>query len=358
MAHIDFDFMIVGQGLAGSVLAHHLIDMNQKVVLLGSSKGHSSSKVAAGLYNPITGRKMVKSWKAGELFPYLTSYYSKLEAESNEKFLYDMEMYRPFLSVEEQNEWIGRSADENYATFIEQIHLEPSYKGIKDSYGGLKLKGTGYVALPQFLKVMSAHIQKIGGLIIDDTFNYDNLVVSETSIVYGDLHAKRILFCEGTGAEVNPYFGWLPFKLVKGEIIEIEAELISDFIINRGVFVIPLGNNRFKVGATYNNFDINWNASNEGKLQIENKLQELVNVNYKLINHYAGVRPATRDRKPFIGMHPKYKNVGIFNGLGAKGVSLSPYFANQFALHLVNQSALDQEVAIDRYFKFYEEENN
>jgi glycine/D-amino acid oxidase-like deaminating enzyme len=48
---------------------------------------------------------------------------------------------------------------------------------------------------------------------------------------------------------------------------------------------------------------------------------------------------------------PKHPQVGVFNGLGTKGVSLAPYFAHQFAELLVNGSEIEEEVQIGRYFK-------
>lgn len=348
-----FDFLIVGAGLAGSILAHHLVLLNKKIAIVHSPTMNSSSRVAAGLYNPITGRKMTKTWKANDLFPYLHKYYKDFQVAAGCSCLNDMPMFRPFLTLEDQNEWQGRSADSTFDQFLDSINLESKHSYAYDHYGGLTLKQTGFLSVGSFLSAMHQHLLSLGMKIIEETFEFNEL--NQFGVLqYKSQTAEKIIFCDGSDAAKNPLFKWLPFKLVKGEILEIEADLPNDLIINRGVFVIPLGNKRFKVGSTYNNREVNWETSDEGKSHIEAKLKELINVNYTVVAHYAGVRPATRDRKPFIGMHPKYKNVGIFNGLGAKGVSLSPYFANQFALHLVNQSALDQEVAIDRYFKFYE----
>ena len=73
------DILIVGQGLAGSLLALELEKRKKNVMIIDNNPSVSSSKVAAGLYNPITGSKMIKTWLADELFPNLSKYYQDLE---------------------------------------------------------------------------------------------------------------------------------------------------------------------------------------------------------------------------------------------------------------------------------------
>ena len=43
---------------------------------------------------------------------------------------------------------------------------------------------------------------------------------------------------------------------------------------------------------------------------LENKLKAILDVNFKTIDHFAGIRPATKDRRPFIGTHPEFENIG------------------------------------------------
>ena len=347
----EYDFIIVGMGLAGVTLTQHLLDQGRSVYAIQEEKSQSASRIAAGLYNPITGRKMTKTWKADKLFPYLIEYYSGLEDKWNSKFLHEIEIYRPFISTEEQNEWSARTADEAYIPYVNKVYYESRSVNARDSYGGISLKLAGYLDTNRFLDHAIEAFLTIDNFQIDHTeFIEGDLKLLDDFVEYNGIRAKQIIYCNGPKTKDSHLFGWLPFSPVKGEILEIESELLSDLIINRGVFVLPIGDNRFRVGSTYDNNDLEWSPSEKGRLMIEEKLKELISVNYKIVGHSAGVRPATRDRKPFIGMHPKYKNVGIFNGLGTKGVSLAPYFANQFTQYLVNQSALDSEVNIERFY--------
>ncbi len=349
----EVDFIIVGQGLAGSTLSYQLTKLGKKIAVFDTQRETSSSWVAAGLYNPITGRKMTKTWRADDLFPFLKQYYSEIEKICGETLLNPMGIYRPFVSIEEQNEWEARTADETYEKYIERINQKSEFWPIKDGFGGIHLKQSGFLDVRNYLAAITGILKNKGVVYNKVAFDIALMRLDRDGVRYNDIEAKRVIFCDGRASMENSYFKWLPFKLVKGEILHIESKMTLNKIINRGVFVIPHTENHFRVGATYDNFDLTLSTTPKGRLQIETKLKELIDVEYAVKEQYVGIRPATRDRKPFIGIHPKYKSVGIFNGLGAKGVSLAPYFANQFAQHLVNQSALDKEVDISRYFSFY-----
>ena len=67
MSKSSLDYLIVGMGLAGSALAYFLSKNGKKIALIDNNIDQTSSKIAAGLYNPITGRKMVKTWMAPKM---------------------------------------------------------------------------------------------------------------------------------------------------------------------------------------------------------------------------------------------------------------------------------------------------
>ncbi|MBR9998761.1 MAG: FAD-dependent oxidoreductase, partial [Cyclobacteriaceae bacterium] len=165
-----------------------------------------------------------------------------------------------------------------------------------------------------------------------------------------EIAAGKIIFCEGYTAAGNPYFNRIPFRPVKGEILYIRPEDSVEFIFNRQIFIIPWDEGFYKVGATYD-----WNYKDtrptiQAKNYLEDKLNRFLNVNYRITGQVAGIRPATLDRRPVIGLHPEHSSVGIFNGLGSKGVSLAPYFARMFVEYLLNNRELDKEVDIKRFY--------
>ena len=163
-----------------------------------------------------------------------------------------------------------------------------------------------------------------------------------------------VIYCEGYNGKFNPHFSYLPFNPVKGEIVDIEIQNLDlQEIINQGVFVIPLGENKFRLGATYKWDILDDVSTEEGKTILIEKYQKLMKSQMRILSQKAGVRPATKDRRPFLGMHPEIENIGIFNGFGSKGVSLAPFFGKQFVDFLVHQKELYSEVNINRFASLY-----
>jgi glycine oxidase len=306
------------------------------------------------LFNPITGRKMVKTWKADELFPFLRDFYAKMEQNFSAKFLHYKATYRPFFSVEEQNEWMGKWADPAYGEIIDEIKTKPSFgERLQDPFGGLVLKNTGYLDIPVFLNASKA-FWKAKSAFIEKRFDENAVEFNEDYIRWDGLEAQKLIYCSGIAAAKSKYFEWLPFHPLKGEVLELDTQLPDDEIIfNRGVFLFKDANYKIKCGSTYEWRKVNLEPTAEARNELLEKLLHIFKSEVIVKNHWAGIRPSTFDRRPFIGMHPEKKLLGIFNGLGTKGVSLAPWFAVKCCDYLVRGSSLDETVSISRYFSLY-----
>lgn len=346
----EVDFLIVGQGIAGSLLAYELIKREQRVVVFDlENEKQSSSFAAAGLYNPITGRNMVKTWMADELFPTIASYYQELERLTGASFHKAMPIYRPFYSMEEQNDWQGKASTDTFAPYIDHIHTTPQgLNHVIEPYGGISLRHTGYVDLPKALTALKAYFRD-KGMYQSEVFHNEQVNVSDQVVNYGQWKAKAIIFCEGTRVVNNPFFEGLRMRPVKGELIDIKTDFPSNQIVNRGVFMIPRGE-VIRVGSTYDNRNLSWQPTAEGRSIIEEKLSKLYQGAFEVVGAFAGIRPATFDRRPFLGFVKNSPGIGIFNGLGTKGVSLAPYFAPMMADFLLGKGAILQAVNVNRGF--------
>jgi glycine/D-amino acid oxidase-like deaminating enzyme len=189
---------------------------------------------------------------------------------------------------------------------------------------------------------------------INEQFNYDLLLNENNQWQYKNVIAKNIIFCEGYKNIYNPFFGFLPFVLCKGEVFTIKCEkLNSEKIIKKGIYLVPLGKHLFKVGATYEWNDLSEAISEEGKNFLVEKLNQLLMCEYEIITHEANVRPTTKDRKAILGEHFKFSNMYIFNGLGTKGILQAPYLSKQLYEHIVNKKEIDAEVSINRFQKLF-----
>ncbi|MBT0810882.1 FAD-dependent oxidoreductase [Litoribacter ruber] len=349
---MEVDFLLIGQGLAGTVLSHRLIQEGKSVHLIDEPKANLSTRIAAGLYNPITGKKMVKTWLADSLFPEIGPLYRSLEKKLDAHFFHPRKIYRPFLSIEELNEWMGRSGDENFQDYIDQVISKPLYEEVVNPYGGVMLKNSGYVDLNRMLDSYQQYL--LGeGLLTQERFDEEKLTVLEAYVEYNGIKASKIVYCNGLGSLDSRFFNFLPFAPVKGEVLELEEGFQPEEIINRGVFRITLPDGRLKVGSTYSKHDLDTGVTERAKEEILEKYDKLIrNGEKKIISHSYGIRPATRDRKPFLGKHPEYESVYIFNGFGAKGVSLVPYLSKMMTNLLLLNQEVDKDVNISRFFKY------
>jgi glycine/D-amino acid oxidase-like deaminating enzyme len=347
---MEIDFLIIGQGLAGSALGYLLQKEGYQILLFDNPNCNQSSRIAAGLYNPVTGRKMVKTWMGESIFPAIEPFYHELENVTGRKFLNSEKIYRPFLSIEEQNEWMGHSSDPEIQLFIERIFTESQYPELKDPFGGVLLKMSGWLNLKEMLDGMAVYFSE---KLIQEDFEEEHLTKSEEGWVYKSIHVRNIIYCDGLGAMRSRFFSFLPFAPVKGEILEVRQDFFPTYILNRGVFRVPLGNGTFRVGSTYTWHDLDIGPTDSAKEELLGRLEDLVNVQVTNVeSHQYGIRPATKDRKPFLGKHPVDQSVYIFNGFGAKGVSLVPYFSLMMRDYLLESKPLLKEVDISRYFKY------
>lgn len=346
MQQTKVDYIIIGLGVAGTWLSNELLERGKKIIAINHETHKTASLKAAGLFNPITGRKMVKTWMADELFQNLEQNYSNLEKKLSANFLHSIPIYRSFRNIEDKNDWDGKQGDLLFNPYIKELKTSSiGLPQINDPLGGIVLNHSGFIDLPILINAFRNFLVD-KELYHNEVFDYSQLEFEEDEVIYKDWRVKKIIFCEGSTIE-NPFWKSLPFKLVRGEIMDISSNIDLQFIFNQGIFMIPKGNH-ITVGSTYDHNNLSFEPNEEGIKNLKERLAKVFNGNYQVLDKRAGVRPATFDRKPFIGLHHKIKTLAIFNGFGTKGVSLTPYFAKHFVDVLENKCEIDKEVDVQR----------
>ncbi len=346
------DYIIVGQGLAGTVLAWELLNRGKKVRVYDVPANNQSSLISAGICNPVTGRAMTETYLANKLFPFLHQWYAAAEQQSGKRFFYPMPLYRPFLSREEQQRWKVRQANQPGA-FIERMTGHAAEPGaLNDYFGGLWINRSGYLNVRTWIDVARRRLEESDSYAAE---NFDQLELRvDAGVHYKMIRASRIVFCEGLAALDSKWFGWVPLRPLKGEILSVRTNLKPDKIISRGAYLVPGdGENSFVVGSTYEHAPFVSGITESGRTQILDKLSKLYSGPVEVIHQGWGIRPTVVDRRPLLGGHPEAQNVVIFNGMGTKGVSLTPYFASQLADWMEEGAALPNEVNISRFKSLY-----
>jgi glycine oxidase len=357
MKEDKIDYLIVGQGLAGSAVALQLIKRRKKILVIDQPHNNTSSRIAAGLFNPLTGRNLKKTWMADPIFSYLPEFYREAERLTAASFLHSIPVYRPFFSVEEQNEWMGKSTDPAFADYVNKISTEKTSSYINDPFGGLIINHCGYLETSKYVNAVRALLENEDSF-LEEVFDQNLLEIFPSHVKYKNFIAKKIILCEGEKVINSKWFAWLPVIPLKGETLTIRTSEKVEQIINRGVYIVPAAANELRVGSTYNWDDFSPQPTAEGKKELIEKLKELVHFPYDIIGHDWGMRPTTRDRRPFMGAHPESPSVTVFNGLGTKGVSLAPYLSKIFIDWLEDNTDLNKEVNVNRYKYLYSKFTN
>ncbi|MFT7334793.1 MAG: glycine oxidase [Porticoccaceae bacterium] len=342
------DYLIIGCGLAGIAFSEVALQ-NGKTIFVMDNNSQNSSKIAAGLYNPVILKRFSEVWNAQEQLLLMNSFYASLEDKLETQVDFRKPILRKFFSVEEQNNWFAASDKKTLTPFLSTQLVTKKYSGIESPYNYGEVLQTGHVDTVILLKKYREYLFK-SGFFSDISFEYENLEVFKEHIRYKNVEAKHIVFAEGFGMHSNPYFRYLPLDGTKGELFIIKAAgLVLDVIVNTSVFILPLGDNLFKVGATYNWKEKNDLPTEEGKLELIERIKEIITCDFEIMEHFAGVRPTVKDRRPLVGTHADYNSVHILNGLGTRGVMLGPAMAIALFDYIENEIPLDKEIDINRF---------
>ncbi|MDN5349748.1 MAG: glycine oxidase [Bacteroidales bacterium] len=344
----QFDQIVVGGGLAGSVLVYQLTQQRQHVCWIHKGQENSSTAVAAGLINPLVFRYLTSVWKVNELLPEAVHFYQSLEKISQRSFLHPITIAKIFGDQEEAL-WQQKMKKPEIAQWIDSIGNVPDNDFLFQPFGAGFVQGywlDTVVFLEETNKIVAGQ-----AVILSERFDLNELHFSSDGVTYKNhFHAKKLIFCEGWQAVENPFFDFVPFRPVKGELLTLKIEnLNSNYLLNKDVFLLPLGNDIFRLGSTYDWDDLSDKPTESAKANLLSKLASFLNTKVEVIDHQAGVRPAIADRRPVAGLHPDYPQMAIFNGLGARGVMIAPWLGKQFLELLLHQKPLNEEIDLNRF---------
>lgn len=342
------DYIVVGLGLAGLAFCEQLRKHNKSFVVFNHGPT-SASTIASGLYNPIALKRFVPAWNGHQLMQFSIPFYRTLEQTLDTSFLHPASILRKFFSAAEANDWQHACDSPAMAPYMEPVLLSNTNSGIDAPLGFGRLKGTGWVDCSLMLSTYRSFLSS-SNLLIDEVFLYDRLVTSKPELIYNNIEARSIVFAEGTGMLQNPWFSYLPLRRTKGELLVIHCpDLKENNILHSGIFIISLGEDCYKVGATYDNHDNTALLTEAGRNSLEKHLQKILCLPYKIIDHLAGLRPTTPDRRPLVGTHPNDKRMAVLNGLGSRGVLQAPFAANSLMDYVEKGKALSTEIDASRY---------
>lgn len=347
---MEFDYIITGQGIAGTLLSYTLLQAGQRVLVIDEYKANSASRIAAGVINPVSGRRFEMGWMYNEIYPFARDTYQQLEKLLNVPVFRERDIWMVLPSEQLQAAFKAKTTTGAALHYTSPANAALYDAWLHQPYGAAIVKGAT-VLLQNLLPAWRAYLQQ-KQLLREERLDMSLLKPGPAGIQYKGISARALIFCEGAQTVRNPWFGpHLPYLLNKGEVLKVRIPgLITENIIKRSITLVPQEKEIYWVGSTFA-----WDYTDElptpeKRAYLEEGLQQLLKVPYTVLEQQAGVRPSGKDRRPIMGLHPVYPALGMFNGLGTKGCSLAPYMADMLTRHLLQGAPLLQETDIKRYF--------
>ncbi|MEP3211738.1 MAG: FAD-dependent oxidoreductase [Luteolibacter sp.] len=312
---------IIGQGLAGTCLAWEFL--RRDIAFKISDPGHGgSSRVAAGLINPITGKNFEPSWRIDEFHPKAIAFFQKTEAILGATLWHP----RPILRL--------ASSDKEWAKITSKLklpHIRPWLSGNNPAIhpgfiGAVELTGGGRIDTAKFIELSAQYFLQKGLL--------------STEIISAP--GPSSILCQGAVGLMENQLG--QHRCAKGEILTVRADWPQSHIhIGAGGWLVPIGGGQFRIGSTYEWNQLDESPTAAGLERITGIARKLGGEDFKITAHVAGIRPILRRSEPLIGKNPDGQ--WIFNALGSKGTLYAPEMASMLT-DWITQDRRPEEIFI------------
>jgi glycine/D-amino acid oxidase-like deaminating enzyme len=325
---VDRSVVIVGQGIAGTCLGLELERAGVKFSIVADAHDGAASRVAAGLINPVTGQRFVRSWRVDELLPIAYASYAHWERLLSIKLWHPVDIRRALSASDERTarirEKIGKGELRPYAAALDGDIVT--------------ISGGAWVDLALLLAKARERWIAAG-------------LLHEARFVPDALSSQRVILCVGAGDLVTRYFPGVPATPVKGEMITVESaqdRFDASCVLQDVVWIRATSSREARVGATYEPGVNDTQRTGSARAKLLEAATRLAGP-LRVIGHDGGVRLAAKDRLPVAGWSVVDERVGILGALGSKGALWAPWLARVWAEHLANGSSLETAVSPQRF---------
>jgi glycine/D-amino acid oxidase-like deaminating enzyme len=343
------DVLVVGQGIAGTLMARELLRVGLEVLVADPNLLPASSQVASGLVHPIVPRTGGLTWRAAELFPAVQDYYQDIAEETGQVFFHTMPM--AFVADTEQDclHW-KRAAEKLGAAWLQWTDELPEMQGrcgaITRHSGRLDMHALCTFYKSTWMAEGRYHHQAV---------LWDELRFEGGYWYWGTVKARYVVLCQGAHAQGQSPLEALPFQLTQGELLSLRVlspDAMPSYIVKKKVFSIPLGDGVYRVGSTYD-----WNNLETAPREVtrETLLQQFRELvpdagAVEVLAHDAAIRPTVGRRRPFMGPHPEHPHIFICNGWGSKGASLAPLLVPELLACMLRGTPVHPETDAAAYW--------
>lgn len=341
------DVLIVGAGVAGSSMAHRLLAQGHQITIIDKGENFATS-VAAGMVNPIVFRRLNKSWRLDEFLSEAREFYLSLEKTLEVKLFYPLTIRRLFSSEQERVGWLEKQHLPEFEKYLTPITDEDDvYDSANNPFGSGRVKNAFWIDSEKFYQSNLVFFEK-NGILLKESFSLKDFDPKEG--VYKGQKYDFVVFCCGFQNKEIQFFAELPIQQTKGQTLTVSSgQIPENESLNRKCFVLPIGNQTFRVGATYEWNNDSLTTTEAGKELLLSNLKVLRDFQPKILSQKAGVRPTVLDRRPIMGRHLEFPKLFVFNGLGTKGYMIAPTLSRELTEHLIDGASIQKEVSTERF---------
>ena len=319
----NVDYIVVGLGIAGICMCEQLSKNGKTFIVIDNGKKGATAN-SGGVFNPTVLKRFNAAWNTSEFYPVALSFYRQLSQRLKMAFFVEMPILRIFKNVEEQNNWSVASDKRELQQFLTSDFIQNKNANINAVLGFGKVVGTAKIDTKLLLEGYRSQLFQNNQL-VEEEFQWEHFQKESEKLFYREIQAGKIIFCDGPRAMENPLFPNLAIIPNKGEYIIINAPDLNLKVLLKGsMYIIPMGGDLYKVGATFGRDDITNEPSEMGRIEIIEKLKSMIYCSFEIVGETSGIRPTTKDRKPLIGSLKDDIRIIFFNGLGSRGFTMAP----------------------------------
>jgi len=345
----EVDYIIVGQGVAGSVMALKLLKEGHSFYVIDANT-HKASAIAAGIFNPIVLTWFAMVWDARKQITRLREVFHDFEQLLGKKYIYDLPVFRIIRDENEKKTWTKKANRIEFDDYlsVDFNQLNP-YPAILQPLGAGEVLETGRIDLPHLLSDFNRYLQE-QHLLRVESFDFSALQQQEDAVLYKHIKAKKIIFAEGYQVLQNPFFKNLPIIGNKGEVLTITLDVpLPQAVIKAKEFLMPIGEKQYFLGSTYEKEQIDYKNTSKGYDYLINGFKAFIEADFRVLDHRASIRPTVSDRRPIVGPHPHYPNLICLNGMGTRGTMLAPTMVDELYAFLTSGRPIHPEASIARF---------
>ena len=348
------------------------------VVLIDRGEPNSCSRVAAGLVTPITGSRAAASWRWDDFYSAAHAFYQRVELATKASVWLVSPALRVYRDEKERQLYQSKWMDIESAEGVRSIGVQTTDVvplGVQVPHGCCLFSPAARLLTVDYLNATRRYFEHRESFLevdlqCDEDIEIADVAISGIEAASSEadytvrirrfkVEGKRVVFCQGVAARENAYFASLPLHPARGDILTIESNRVHcDHVLHRDAWVVPIGQRRFLVGATYERSSFHSGGQQElskahqFRSELVRRWESMVegqvaSGDHTVVDQRWAIRPASYDRHPLIGPHESIPGVYCLNGLGSKGSLMSPRLA-EMLVGAMHGSHIDSALHLSR----------